>query len=236
MSEFLSTVVNGTLDFKALGEIFKGFFANVLANPGVATVWDKVLTFLRSLGIGFPLLLIALSLVLLFFGKKLLSIERFIVAALLGYGIGVVIVSPMINQVFALPDYISGAVIALVLAVLCKYIYFAAVAVAAGYSVYVLCVNPGILPFALPVNGNAVICLVIALVVVLVVFLLLKYIEMIGTSVLAAFCISKIVIIHFVDYRALSFLGNYGWIVEIALIAIVALIGSIVQIKTRKRY
>jgi hypothetical protein len=236
MGEFLDSVVNGTLDFKALGEIFKGFFASTLANPGIAMVWEKVITFLRSLGIVFPLGLLALSLILLFLGKKLLSIERFIVAALVGYAIGVVIISPMINQVFALPDYISGAVIALVLAVLCKYIYFAVVAIAVGYSVYITCVNPEILPFTTPVNGNHLISLVIALVAVLVVFLLLKYIEMIGTSVLAAFCISRIVIMHFVDYRAFAFLGNWGWVAELVLVAIVGILGSVVQIKTRKRY
>jgi hypothetical protein len=123
-----------------------------------------------------------------------------------------------------------------VLAVLCKYIYFAVVAIAVGYSVYITCVNPEILPFTTPVNGNHLISLVIALVAVLVVFLLLKYIEMIGTSVLAAFCISRIVIMHFVDYRAFAFLGNWGWVAELVLVAIVGILGSVVQIKTRKRY
>ncbi len=236
MSEFFNSIINGTFDFIAIGEVLKGFFNNVLANPGVAGVWNSALGMLKSLGIIFPVILLALSLVELLFGKKLMSIQRFILCAAVGYGIGVVVVSPMINQVFALPDYVSGAVIAIVLAVLCKYIYFAAVAVAVGYSAYLTCINPAILPIALPTQNNTVISLVVALVAILIVFLLLKYVEMLGTSVLGAFCITRVVIANFFDYRTIGFIANFAWIVDIVLIAIIALIGFIVQVKTRKRY
>ena len=236
MSEFFNSVINGTFDFKAIGEVLKGFFANVMANPGVSTAWGAARAFLRSLGVIFPIILLVLSAIELFFGKKLMSIQRFLLCAAAGYGIGVVIISPMINNVFPLPDYVSGAVIAIVMAVLCKYIYFAAVAVAVGYSAYIACINPAVIPVALPTHGNLIISLVVAAVAILVVFLLLKYVEMLGTSVLGAFCITRIVIIHFFDYRTLAFLANFAWIVDIALIALIALIGFIVQIKTRKRY
>ena len=233
VKEFFDSVIGGTLDFKALGEIFKGFFTSVTENPGIAALIGGIREFLASIGIIAPIALMVLCLLELFLGKKLFSIQRFVAVALIGYCLGVIIVSPMINQVFALPDYISGAVIAVVLAVLNKYIYFAALAIGVGYSAYVTCINPDILPF-LPTKGNTVVSLIVALVAVLIVFLLLKFIEMIGTSVLGAFLLTRVVITYFFDYRTL--LTNYAWILDLCIIGVIGLFGAIVQIKTRKRY
>jgi hypothetical protein len=66
------------------------------------------------------------------------------------------------------------------------------------------------------------------------VFLLLKFIEMIGTSVLGAFLLTRVVITYFFDYRTL--LTNYAWILDLCIVAVIGLFGAIVQIKTRKRY
>ncbi|MBQ8380552.1 MAG: hypothetical protein IJY18_01530 [Clostridia bacterium] len=234
MGAFFKSVIDGTFDFKAIGAAVSGFKDSFFANETVAGLWEKATGLFASLGTIFPLILIALSLIELFFGKKLIGLQRFLLCAISGYAIGVIIVSPLINQVFALPDYISGAVIALVMAVLCKYVYFAAVAVASGYSVYLVLFN-GMIP-VIPVKGNLIVSAAAAAVAILLVFLLLKYVEMAGTSFLGAFFISRIVIKYFYDYRTFGFIQNYAKIVDIALIAVVALIGFIVQVKTRKRY
>ena len=129
----------------------------------------------------------------------------------------------------------TSRIIALVLAVLCKFIYYAAVAVIGGYSAYLVFFT-NIIPFKLPTQGNKLISAAVVAVVLLLIFLLLKYVEMLGTSVLGAFFISRIVINFFYDYRGISFIQKYATIVDIVLIALVALLGFIVQVKTRKRY
>jgi hypothetical protein len=55
-----------------------------------------------------------------------------------GFCFGVHYVSPLINNIFNLPPYISGAVIALVAAVLSKFIYVAGYVFVAGYSGYLI--------------------------------------------------------------------------------------------------
>ena len=234
MGDFFNSVITGAFNFEAIGAAIKGFVDSTFASPTLSGLWAKAMEFFASIGIIFPLVLLGLSLIELFFGKKLIGLQRFLLCAVAGYGVGVVFVSPLINKVFALPDYVSGAVVALVLAVLCKFVYFVAVAVASGYSAY-LVIMTGMIPF-IPFTGNKLVSAGIAAAVVLIVFLLLKYVEMAGTSFLGAFFIARIVTTFFYDYRTIGFIQNYAAIVDIVLIAIVALVGFIVQVKTRKRY
>ena len=232
---FFDNISHASFDFSSIIEFFGGIITGMQSSPGVADVWNTIFSFAISLGMLTPLILLALSVLELLFGKKLMAVQRFVALFVVGYCAGVYFVSPAINNVFALPDYISGIVIAIVVAVLSKYLYFVILAIASAYSVYYICYSAAFLPFLQGVtSGNGPICFVIALLVTILVFVLLKYIEMIGTSILGAFLVSKCITMGFFNYSA--FLGENWWILELAVIGVIAIAGSIFQIKTRTRY
>lgn len=233
---FLESLLSGEFDFSALGQFFANINHSIMANSDLMGIWNAMLTATASITMVVPIIFIALGAIEWLFGKKLIPLQRFLLCAAVGYICGVLYISPLINGIFSLPSYISGAVVGLVAAVLCKFMYYVAYAGAAAYSVYIVSIN-GIIPFLSDfTEGNHMIALVAAAVAVIIAFILRKYIEMLGTAILGAFIISKAVNSNYFDYTALEFFGDMGWIAELAVIGAVGLIGFIIQIKTRRRY
>ena len=234
--DFINSLVTGKFDFAALGEFFRVTGENIKANADLMGLWETVLSATASFAFVIPIIGIAFGLIELIFGKKLVPVQRFLFCAVCGFFAGILYISPLINSMFPLPYYISGIVIAIVAAVLCKFIYFILLALAAGYSVYIVSIN-GLIPMLGDfTRGNWLIGLIAVAVAIILVFALRKYVEMLGTSVLGAFINSRIVATSYFDYRALEFLGGFGWLAELVVVAVIALIGFIIQIKTRKRY
>ncbi len=237
IGRILSRIAGAKYDFKTLGDIFNRIFGNMAANDTVEKIWGAILSAVASFAALIPIALIVLALIETFFGKKLINIQKFLACAIVGFCFGVQYVSPLINNIFALPPYISGAVIALVAAVLSKFIYVSGYIFAAGYVGYHIAYSGAYIAFLASVTkDNLIISLAVALAFVAVALIFRKYIEMLGTSLLGGYFISKIIIANFVDYRALSFMGNAGWVAELALILVVGIVGFIVQYKTRTRY
>ena len=183
-----------------------------------------------------PLILLALCLVELLLGKKLLAVQRFIACAVVGYCAGVLAISPLINKIFALPEYISGIVLAIVAAVLSKYIYHAAVAITCGYSAFVLFYTDSVIKGSFPTQNNLVICIIIGLAFALLVCVLHRFAGMLITSLIGSYLITRVVISFFYDYRALAFLNGNGWIMTLIIVVVLSTVGFIVQYKTRTRY
>ena len=77
--------------------------------------------------------------------------------------------------------------------------------------------------------------LAIALVVVVILFLFRKFIEMLGTAALGGFIIAESIRMLW-DYTTLDFLKGIEWVGALAITVVIALIGFIVQVKTRERY
>jgi hypothetical protein len=233
---FFASIADGTLNFYVIGDFFNGYIARFQASEELMNMWNGLLGFLSKLGAALPIVLLALCAVEIFLGKKLIQIQRFLACVAVGYCVGVLSISPLINQAFLLPNYISGIVIAVVAAVLSKYIYFVALALAAGYSVFLICYTNACIPFPIPTAGNLVVSIIVAAVIVLLMFLLLKYVEMAGTAILGGYLATRVVIANYFDYRTWSFLVGREWIGEIVFVGIIAIIGFIVQYKSRARY
>ena len=233
---FFGSIADGTMNFTAIANYILGYVYKLWANEHLMWLWGLVKGFLCKLGAFLPVLLLALAAVEICFGKKLLGVQRFIACALGGYIVGVLTVSPLINQVFLLPAYVSGIVVAIVAAILSRYIYYVLLAVASGYSVFLIFYNNPFLPFALPTVGNLVVCAIIAVVAIILTFVLRKYIEMLGTAALGGFFVTRIVIANYFDYRTWGVFVDKVWLGHLIFIGVIAIVGFIVQYKTRTRY
>ena len=67
------------------------------------------------------------------------------------------------------------------------------------------------------------------------VFVLLKYVEILGTAVLGGY-FSALCIKTMYDFTALEFLQGYETVAYYVVIGFIALLGFIFQFKTRRRY
>ena len=233
---FFDSVSKGAFDFKAIGDFFTSRFAEIGASPELAQFWSTIMNLLNPVMAILPFVLMALSAVELLFGKKTLPFQRFLLFTAMGYVVGVVYVSPIINNVLTLPNYVSGVVIAVVAGVLSKYLYFATLGVAAWYTVYFVSFTGFIGPLAGLTLSNGPIGFIAATVVTVLVFVFRKYIEMIGTSFLGGLFISKCFAWGIYDYTKIPSLGPNGYILGLVAIGILGIVGSIFQIKHRKRY
>ena len=223
----------------SLADIFASIstlFNYVFADLNIIAVNE----FLRSLvSVAVPYLPIAymvLSLILALFGKKIFALPRFLAFFFLGFVLGTHLLAPVITPVIPqLPAWVIGVVIATVASVLSKFIYIVLYVVAVGYPTYyltfllvpedVLTVETGLIFLAL---GVAVVAIVIML-------LLRGFIEMAGTSALGGFIIAESIKVYW-DYTALDFFSGIEWVPVLAITLIIALVGFIVQVKTRERY
>lgn len=234
---FCDSVSKAKFDFKAIGDFFNARIADILGNAELMTLWNNIYSVIKPLGIALPIILMILGALMVLFGKKFISVQRFVVFFVVGYCIGVQYVSPIINNVLVLPNYVSGIVIALVAAVLCKYLYFLLLGASVFYSVYYLCFTAIHLTFLQNLTmGNGIISFIVAACIVALVFVFRKYVEMAGTSALGAIIISKSFAIGIYNYTALPFLGDKGWIAELVIIGLITVVGTVFQIRHRKRY
>ena len=221
----------------AIVDFFKGIFGAIKADADIAALWEKGLTALSSIHAYFAYIFLALCLVEAFFGKRLLNLQKFLACFIVGFACGVHYLSPFVDKVFVMPSWITGLVVGLVCAVFCKVIYVIAVALAAGYGTYVVAFSGSILPAVTKfTKGNIIFSLVASAVVLLLVFLLLKVLEMLGTSFLGSWGAVKCIntAISFMNWSWLA--GKTGVIVYWAVIGVLTLITFLVQWKTRKRF
>lgn len=232
---FFEKVAAG-FSFEEIGAWFKDLFASVTAEGGpVETYWTMGLDFIKGLlplAWILPAILIALSLVQVFAGKKLLGLQKFLACFVVGYALGAVLLTPVIAEFVQIADWIVGLVVGVVAALLCKPIYFLSYVAVAGYGVYALCMSD-VLPEAVAsFTNNWIVALVAAVVAVVVALLLRKWIEMLGTAALGAWTL-------FLSVQALLaslsiwFAAEYVIWWELGTLAVGAILGFIVQVKTR---
>lgn len=235
--QFVDAIVNARFGFPEIFAAIGTFFTWLASDPNISLIWDTLMQ-----GISFILPYISLVLLLFYiiiaaFGKRLFSLLRFLAFFVAGFALGIYFLAPLINAVIQnLPPWVIGIVIGIVSAVLSKIFYFLALAVAAGYSVYILIFRGMIFPsFMTFATGNYWVALLFAVAVTVLIFLFRKYVEMIGTSLLGGLGIA-FVIRGWWDYTTLSFLVGIEWVGIVSVMLIFAIIGFIIQFKTRVRY
>ncbi len=222
MLEFFQKVAQAAYSFQDIGDFFK----KMLLEGDIRTYYEKAIGFIPDFYI---YVLLAFSVLMAFFGKKLLGPQKFIAFLAVGFGAGEVYVAPLLVDILpSLPAWVSGLVIGLIAALLCKFLYWIAVAVAAGYSVFMILYTD--MFFTLP-EPKQIIAAVAALVVIILVFIFLKFFERLGTAFLGGY-LSTVLLMKAVDFSFIPLdLAITKWI----LVGVIALLGFLVQIATRSR-
>ncbi len=235
--QFFTNLRDGRWSFGQIIDYFKELNATVEANAHVAGILDKAYGFIASFAGIFPYILLGIFLIEAFFGKKLLGFHKFISGFIMGYGCGVAFVAPLLDKVVEIPAWITGIVIAIVAAVLCKITYVLALIVASGYGVYLIAYSGTSLTFVTQfTEGSFVASLVAGAVVAILVLVLRKYVEMIGTAFLGSY-LAVSAIMDMTGFMSWSWVSaTSGAIIFWVATGLIALLGFIVQWNTRRRY
>ena len=222
MLEFFQKVAQAAYSFQDIGDFFK----KLLLEGDIRTYYEKAIGFLPDY---YLYVLLAFSVLMAFFGKKLLGPQKFIAFLAVGFGAGEVYVAPLLVDILpSLPAWVSGLVVGVIAALLCKFLYWVAVAVAAGYSVFFVLYTDKF--FTLP-EPKQIIAAVAALVVIVLVFIFLRFFERLGTAFLGGY-LSAVLLMKAVD---LSFIPLDIAVTKWIVVGVIALLGFLVQIATRSR-
>ena len=225
---FIKGVLAGDFDFYS----FVGTLGHMLNEAGFAAIFEKI----ESLGIVAALVAIAGGMISAFYGKKYLGLIKFFAAAGCGYFAGASVMHPLV--IGTLPvlegkEFICGAILALVCAVLYKLIYNVLFFGLAAMFSYVIFYAGGLIPMALPTVGDKTMSSMAVGAVLLIILLQRKSAERLGTAFLGAFLITYGVK-YFFDYTAL--LPDKAVIINAAVMCAIALVGFRYQYKRRRRY
>ena len=224
MIEFVKALLAGEYDVKGLYAYAVSLFETAKTNEGFLWLTDKITGMLGGV---LPIVMIAIGALFVIRGQKSLWFFKFFIAALGGYAIGSYIVTPIINNIFPLKATLCGLIVCLVCAVCCKSVYLLAISVASGMITYSFFYANGLLPFALPTEGNSTLCYVAVAIVVLTVLITRKQVERIGTAALGSWILCEALARNYVPA-----IESYQLYIFIA----VWVLGYLYQYKKRKRY
>ena len=231
-------LLNAEYSLTELVQKFKNIFKSVFEateTSDTAVLFDMAKGMLGQLLTFLPMVLLALCAIEVFFGKKLLGVQKFFVCFLGGLVFGAYFLDGVVSSFVALPDYVVGAVVGMIFAILYKLLYYIGYIGTFGYVTYLVCFSGAYLEMVTAyTKGNLVFSAAAAGIVALVALILHKPIEMLGTSALGAYGIVSIVDKNFFDFGTVGFASET--LIKLAVIAVITIVGFIVQFKTRKRY
>ena len=230
-SEFFASILEAKFDFLLIGEWINSVYANVIANTTILDIWNDGVSALAPLAPYLSALFLLASLVVAFFGKKLAEPIKFVSIFAIAFCLGVCYIAPLLDPFVVLPHWIMGLIVAAVCAVLYKFIYVAIVSIGVGYSVYMIVMRPDV--FTAILAGNVTASLLIAAVALTLLFVFRKYTELVGFAFFGAW-LTALCVKSLYDYTAL--VDNNGWILTLIFTIAIAIPGTIVQFKMRKRY
>ena len=227
--------VRGKVGFDVIGDKITGVFDSIKAN-GDIEYWTgkleetfKVLPRIAWLGVA-----IAASLIVVFLGKRLLTFMKYVAAFALGFLVGATFLAPPITSVVsAIPWWAVGLAVGAVSFILARMIYFFLYIGAFGLGAYIFCTHGYILKDMLAENW--MIGAAAAAVVVILALICKNVIEMLGTASLGAWGVSASLLAILGDFQVIPTDGITAKVINISVIAILAVLGLVVQFKTRVR-
>ena len=231
-------LINAEYDFAALGDQIKVLWEKITTDGGVMAIWDKVTSFLAQVpAMAVTGVLLVLSLIQVFAGKRLLGLQKFLLFFAVGFACGAAFLAPLIPEMIKIDAWIVGLVVGLLAAILSGLLYSLVYIIAAGYSVYLICMGGYYLPETITgfTKGNMMISLVAGAVAIVLALIFAKLIEIVGTSALGGWC-AALCVIELLAQAGTALDEGTAAIVTYIVLGVLALIGTIVQFKTRKRY
>ena len=220
MSVLIENLKGGSYGFDNL----KNFFVRVYENAfeGLVGQFSEF----------FPYALLALSVILLFIGARTFPVLRFVGVAVLGYGLGCYLLAPVVTGVVKfIPGIVVGVVVAIVAVLLRKPLYYAGLAAFLAYFGYAFTYAGKL--FGL-FAGDQMMSLAVGVAAALLVVILHKFALMVGTAALGAIGVVNFVLGMF-DFTTI-FGNDNRTLVAYAALGLVGVIGTVLQIVTRKRY
>ena len=228
-------LINAEHDFSAIGDWIKSVYDFIAADVTVSDIWGKITgVFSAFPSVLVTALLLVLSLVEVFRGKRLIGLQKFFGSFVLGFAVSAAYLPGIVGE--AVSPLIIGLVAGVVAALLCKLVYFLLYVAVFGLGTYVACLGGYVLPEAVTglTKGNMVMSIVIAVVVLIVALILKNLVEMVGTATLGAF-LTWLCIEEFVFQFGFTPSAHSLSVFKLAIMIVLAFVGSIVQIKKRKR-
>lgn len=236
-SEFFVCVREAKFTFGVIWDYIVSLYYAVTKNPSVSVVWNGIMDGLSPVSIMFMLVVVAVCIVVALFGQRLLPIIKFCAFFVAGFALGTHLLSPLLPPEVNIPDWIVGIVVALIAAVLSRFLYIILYVTVVGYGTYVLTYYGFYLQLdAMYSNSRATVCIIASLVAIILSLVFRKYIEMIGTAVLGAWCAVWVFANYVHNFTVWSVFGGNMWLAMLLSTVLVALIGVFVQFKTRRRY
>ena len=164
--------------------MFTSIFDSVMKEASIAPYVSKFNAFVDSLGVPFPVMLIALCLVVGLFGRRLSGLVRFTLLFAIGFVASVYWICPLIAPVVPqIPGYAVGLAVGLFAAVMSNLIYNAVYIGAIGFDTYNICFTGMLLAEVTAfTKGNLTVSVCVAVAVTLVALILRKYLEMLITA------------------------------------------------------
>jgi hypothetical protein len=182
-------------------------------------------------------LLIVVCLGVAFFGKKIIGIIKFCFFFVLGFVVGTHYLAPLLPSEIDIPAWIIGVVLALIAAVLYRFLYIICYIVTVGYGSYVFAYYGFFMNSdATYSSGRATACLVIAIVFLVIALIFRKYVEMAITAFLGSWCAVLLFRYHICKFEKFALFGGHFWIAIMIPTIVLTAVTAVVQIKTRKRY
>ena len=129
--------------------MFASIFNSVLNEAFIAPYAASAKAFIASIGVLFPIALIAICLIVGLFGRRIRGLVRFVLLFAVGFIGAVAFVCPLIASALPnVPGYAVGFAVGILAAVLSKLIYNGVYIGVIGFDVYNICFN------ALMLEGN----------------------------------------------------------------------------------
>ena len=136
--DFFTKALAAEYDFNAIGQFFKNLYNGSFTGK-IAEIWDSIWGALSAIHPFVGYLLLALALVELFLGKRLLGFQKFLGGFAIGYAASVIYLVPVFADLIpAIGDFawIIGIVFGVVGVLLRKPIYMVVYIIAAAYIPY----------------------------------------------------------------------------------------------------
>ena len=234
---FFKSLIQGDFGFYELWEYFVNLYYAVSKAPDVMNIWAALMKVLDPIYSAVPYILIALCLLIAFFGKKLMPVLKFLGCFFVGFVCGVYFIGPVLMAIINVPPWVCGLVLAIIAAVLYRFIYYAAYGIAFVYFVYVFCYT---IFYMRDYESHNVtrffLCFGIAVGVTMVGFMLRRYIEMAGTAFLGGYLVSYTIRCMIFDYKALDWLQDMPWLGAAVITVIIGIPACVFQYRTRKKH
>lgn len=235
--EFLTCVKEARFTFDVVKDWIVSFFLSVKSNPDIAVIWDSLMHWIYSARILLITILIVICLGVAFFGRKIIGILKFCFFFVVGFVIGTHYLAPLLPSEIDIPAWIIGIVLALIAAVLYKFLYIICYTVVIGYSAYVFAYYGFFMNSdATYSSGRATACLVVAIVFLVLALIFKKYVEMVITAFLGSWCSVLLFRYHICKFEKLALFSGHFWIAIMIPTIILTAVTAVVQIKTRRRY